>query len=69
MLVQFIRIFMKCAFLSIVTVGPVADPGFSIGGVHLLGGMDLRCGCFLVKMYAKMKELGPVRGACTGHTP
>ena len=26
-----------------------------------LGGVDLRCGCFLVKMYAKMKEFGPTR--------
>ena len=26
------------------------------------GGMDLRCGPFLMKMYAKMKELGPVEG-------
>ena len=26
------------------------------------GGVDLQCGCFLVKMFAKMKELGPVEG-------
>ena len=33
------------------------------GGMHLLGGgMDLRCRHFLVKMYAKMKELGPIGG-------
>ena len=24
------------------------------------GGMDLQCGHFLVKMYVKMKELGPI---------
>ena len=40
----------------------VADPGFPVGGVHPLGGVDLRHGCFLVKMYAKMKELGPTGG-------
>ena len=48
----------------------VADPGFPIGGVHPLGGvMDLRHGHFLVKMYVKMKELGPIGGACAGHAP
>ena len=43
----------------------VADPGFPVvgGGVHQLGGgVDLRCGCFLVKMDAKTKELGPIGG-------
>ena len=45
---------------------PGADPGFPIGGHGpLLGGMDLLCGCFLVKMYVKMKEWGPIGGACT----
>ena len=29
------------------------------------GGVDLQCRHFLVKMYAKMKEFGPVGG---GHT-
>ena len=28
------------------------------------GGVDLQCGCFSAKMYAKMKELGPVGGVC-----
>ena len=32
------------------------------GGVHPLGGLDLQRGHFLVKMYAKMKELGPMGG-------
>ena len=36
----------------------VADPGFPVGG----GGVDLRRGCFSVKMYAKTKELGPIGG-------
>ena len=48
----------------------VADPGFLVGGACTRwGGMDLRHGHFLVKMYAKMKELGPIRGACAGHAP
>ena len=42
----------------------MADTGFLVGGgVHPLGdGMDLWRGHFLVKMYAKMKELGPIGG-------
>ena len=42
----------------------MADPGFPVGeGMHLLGGgMDLRHRHFLMKMYAKMKELGPIGG-------
>ena len=39
------------------------------GLVDPLGGVDLQCGHFLPKMYAKMKELGPVGGACVGHAP
>ena len=41
----------------------VADPGFSAGGAPTpWGGGDanLRRGCFLAKMYAKTKDLGPV---------
>ena len=37
--------------------------------MHPLGGMDLQRGHFLVKMYAKTKELGPIGGACAGHAP
>ena len=40
----------------------VADPGFPVGGVDPLGGVDLRWGCFSVKMYAKTKELRLVGG-------
>ena len=48
----------------------VADPGFPVGGrAPIRGGVDLQCGCFLVKMYVKTKELGPIGGACTWHTP
>ena len=48
----------------------VADPGFPVGGVDPLeGAVDLRCGCFLAKMYAKMKELGPVGGHVPGTPP
>ena len=32
------------------------------GHAPIRGGMDLQCGHFLVKMYAKMKELGPIGG-------
>ena len=47
----------------------VADPGFPMGGRGLVtGGVNLRRGCFLVKMSAKMKELGPV-GERTPGTP
>ena len=41
----------------------MADPGFPVGGRGpVRGGVDLRRGCFLAKMYAKMKEFGPVGG-------
>ena len=33
------------------------------------GGFGLQRGHFSVKMYAKMKELGPVGGACAGMPP
>ena len=46
----------------------MADPGFPVGGACTRwGGVDLRRGHFSVKMYAKMKELGPKGGACSGH--
>ena len=49
---------------------PVVDLGFPIGGVDLFGGVDLQRGHFLVKIYEKTKELGPVvGGACAGHAP
>ena len=41
----------------------MADPGFPIGGHgSVRGGMDPQHRHFLVKMYVKMKELGPVGG-------
>ena len=33
------------------------------------GGVDLRCGHFLVKMYAKTKELHPIGGRAPGTPP
>ena len=46
---------------------PVADPGFPIGGAPTCwGGANLRRVHFLVKTYAKMKEIDPVWG---GHAP
>ena len=43
----------------------VADPGFPVGG----GGVDLQRRCFSVKMYAKMKELGPIGGGVRPSRP
>ena len=41
----------------------VADPGFLVEGRGpVRAGVGLRRGCFLVKMYTKMKGLGPVGG-------
>ena len=34
-----------------------------------LGGVDLQHRCFLAKMYAKMKELGPIGGDVPGMPP
>ena len=48
----------------------MADPGFPIRGVHPWGGVDLRCRHFSVKMYAKMKKLGPIgEGVCPARPP
>ena len=50
----------------------VKDPGFPVGGggewTHW-GGVDPQCGRFSVKMYAKMKELGPVGGHAPSTAP
>ena len=47
------------------------DPGFSVGGHGPIwgGGFGLQRGHFSVKMYAKMKELGPVGGHVPAHLP
>ena len=56
-------LFLKNYFLLKYQSITVADPGFPIGGHGpIRGGMDLRRGCFLAKMYAKMKEFGPIGG-------
>ena len=47
----------------------MADPGFPVGGVHLLGGMDSRRRYFLPEMYAKTKELGPKGGVRRARPP
>ena len=45
----------------------VADPGFPVGGAKpVVRGSDVRCGHFLAKTYAKMKELGHIGDACWG---
>ena len=42
-----------------------ADLGFPVGARGpVMGDVDLRRGHFSVKMYVKMKELGPVEGVC-----
>ena len=40
----------------------MVDPGFPIGGGGPVGGDDLQRGRFLVEIYAKTTELGPVGG-------
>ena len=46
----------------------VVDPGFPVGNVYPLGcGPPMRA--LLVKMCAKMQELGSVGKACTRHVP
>ena len=48
----------------------MADPGFPVGGrAPVRGGVDLRHGHFSVKMYVKMKELGPIGGRALGTPP
>ena len=46
------------------------DPGFSVGGVDpFWRGFGLQRGHFSVKMYVKMKELGPVGGRAPARPP
>ena len=48
----------------------MADPGFPVGGrAPIRGGVDLQCGHFLVKMYVKTKELGPMGGVRQARPP
>ena len=50
------------------SAGP--DPGFSVGGCGpILGGFGFQRGHLSVKMYAKMKELGPVGGPVLAPPP
>ena len=49
---------------------PVADPGFPVGGRGpRRGGVDSRGGYISKIFYVKMKEFGPLGGACAGHAP
>ena len=63
------------SFLNLEPLWPNAgpDPGFSVGGgawTHLGGGgFGFQRGHFSVKMYVKMKELGPVGGGVHQHAP
>ena len=46
----------------------VADPGFPVGGVDLVGGID-SWGSYVSKsLYVKPKDSGPL-GACPVHAP
>ena len=46
-----------------IAVPTVADPGFPVGGrAPVRGAVDPQLEHFSVKIYAKMKELGPIRG-------
>ena len=48
----------------------VVDPGFPVRGTDPFRGVTgLRHGRFLVKIYVKMKELGPVRVGGGGRAP
>ena len=49
----------------------VADPGFPVGGGRgpRRGGVDSRGGYVSKILYVKMKEFGPLGGACAGHAP
>ena len=40
----------------------MADPGFPVGGMDPLGGVDPQRRCFSAKMYVKTKELDPAGG-------
>ena len=58
-------------FLSILKWLSGPDPGFSVGGGRgpILGGFWPPTWHFSVKMYVKMKELGPVGGGVCRHAP
>ena len=57
-------------FITRRAYSSVADSGFPIGDVDPLGGgVDLRHGRFLAKMYAKTKELGPIGGMHPARPP
>ena len=64
--------FQTHVMASCITIGtrPVADPGFPVGGVDLVGGgVDSRGGYVSKILYVKMKELGPLGGARAGRPP
>ena len=45
------------------SIKPVADPGFPVGGAHLVGGgRQLRGGYVSKNLYAKTKESWPLGG-------
>ena len=57
---KIIRIIVLCSMkqLGFYYSLSVVDPGFPVGGAEPLGGADLQCGHFLMKMYAKTQGWG-----------
>ena len=54
----------------VLIINSVADPGFPVGGVYLIGrGMDSRGGYVSQILYVKMKESGPLGGRGPGMPP
>ena len=61
--------FIYLIFL-LITTKPVADPGFPVGGVDLIGGgADSQGGYILKILYVEMKESGPLGGVCQACPP
>ena len=47
----------------------MADPGFRVGGVDLVGGADSRGGYVPEILYVETKESGPLGGRALGTPP
>ena len=53
---------MYISMVCVIGQLSVADPGFPVGDVDLVGGMDSRGGYVSQIFYVKMKESGPLGG-------
>ena len=47
----------------------VADPGFPVGGVDLVGGMDSQGGYISKILYTEYERIRTLRQACAGQAP